>query len=181
MKSYKTFANGKELNQATLHYQNPTWLTKPTLRWEPWRTRNTDSKIENRCCQIHGLVRTKHLRRREAWLQEFNTICAAVADEPETNLIWYREAHAAFVAGCAGYSKTSRRTKFMQKNYSNFDRLHNSISRKDPNPDIVFVRPTACVSRKWVGCGECSKTEFCWGAENCLKTRRLPLVGCTLC
>jgi hypothetical protein len=54
----------------------------------------------------------KHLRRMEIWLWKFNTICAAVADEPETSFI-KREAHAAFVAGCAGYSKISCHIKFM--------------------------------------------------------------------
>jgi hypothetical protein len=29
----------------------------------------------------------KHLRRRAAWPQEFNPICAAVADGPEINLV----------------------------------------------------------------------------------------------
>jgi hypothetical protein len=40
---------------------------------------------------------------------------------------------------------------------------------------------TACVSRKWAGRGPGSKMESSRGAENCQKTRRLPLVGCTLC
>ena len=44
-----------------------------------------------------------------------------------------------------------------------------------------FSHPTACVSRKWAGHGQGSKTESCRGVENCPKTRRLPLVGCTLC
>jgi hypothetical protein len=32
-------------------------------------------------------------------------ICATRADEPKSNLVFYKEAHAAFVAGCAGYAE----------------------------------------------------------------------------
>ena len=36
-------------------------------------------------------------------------------------------------------------------------------------------------TRWWAGRGQRSITESCRGVENCQKTRRLPLVGCTLC
>jgi hypothetical protein len=41
-------------------------------------------KTKERDCMPTLYVFEKHLRRREVWLWRFNTICAAVADEPET-------------------------------------------------------------------------------------------------
>src|SRR6266498_4015159 len=43
------------------------------------------------------------------------------------------------------------------------------------------VRLTACVTRWWVGRDNAILTEPTPSHENCLKTRRLPPVGCTLC
>ena len=40
---------------------------------------------------------------------------------------------------------------------------------------------TVSVTRKWVGRGPGSKTEFRQGSETSQKTRRIPLVGFTLC
>jgi len=40
---------------------------------------------------------------------------------------------------------------------------------------------TVCVTRWWAGRGNATLTELTSSRENCLKTRRLPPVGCTLC
>ena len=40
---------------------------------------------------------------------------------------------------------------------------------------------TACVTRKWVGRDNAIVTESTSSHTKCLKTRRVPLVGCTLC
>ncbi len=53
--------------------------------------------------------------------------------------------------------KHSRNTRFMEKNNLDFDWLHNPISREDSNVDIVFVRLTVSVSRKWEGWESASK------------------------
>ena len=42
-------------------------------------------------------------------------------------------------------------------------------------------RPTACVTRWWAGRDNAILTEPTSSHGNCLKTRRLPPVGCTLC
>jgi hypothetical protein len=42
-------------------------------------------------------------------------------------------------------------------------------------------RPTACVTRWWVGRANTILPESTSSHANCLKTRRLPPVGCTLC
>src|SRR5687767_5126545 len=49
--------------------------------------------------------RTKHLRRSKDNVHAFYKLCDAIADELTSHLVVYREAHAAFVAGCAGYSE----------------------------------------------------------------------------
>ncbi len=43
------------------------------------------------------------------------------------------------------------------------------------------VCPTVCVTRWWVGRDHAILTEPTSSHTNCLKTRRLPPVGCTLC
>src|SRR5690349_7576682 len=43
------------------------------------------------------------------------------------------------------------------------------------------VRPTVGVTREWVGRENAILTEPASSHANCLKTRRLPPVGCTLC
>src|SRR6266508_104371 len=43
------------------------------------------------------------------------------------------------------------------------------------------VRPTVGVTRKWVGQDNAVLTESTSSQEKCLKTRRVPPVGCTLC
>jgi len=48
---------------------------------------------------------------------------------------------------------------------------------KSENP----CRLTACVTRWWVGRDNAALTEPTSSRANCLKTRRLPPVGCTLC
>jgi len=42
-------------------------------------------------------------------------------------------------------------------------------------------RPTVCVTRGWAGLGGATLMESALSRTNCLKTRRLPPVGCTLC
>jgi hypothetical protein len=92
MKSYKAFAHENELNQATVYNQNPTCQ-------------------RNQLCEEYldePETQTAELRTDVARYSAFQneaSAYAAVADEPEINFI-NREAHAAFVAGCASYSKT---------------------------------------------------------------------------
>ena len=45
---------------------------------------------------------------------------------------------------------------------------------------MYLSRPTACVTRWWVGRDNATWTEPTSSHENCLKTRRLPPVGCTV-
>jgi hypothetical protein len=42
-------------------------------------------------------------------------------------------------------------------------------------------RPTVCVSRKWAGADSAGEPEKNSKPEKAQKTRRVPLVGCTLC
>jgi len=46
---------------------------------------------------------------------------------------------------------------------------------------FVRKRPTAGVTRWWAGRDNATLTEPTSSHTNCLKTRRLPPVGCTLC
>ena len=46
---------------------------------------------------------------------------------------------------------------------------------------LPWCRPTACVTGKWAGRDNAALTELTSSHANCLKTRRLPPVGCTLC
>ena len=46
---------------------------------------------------------------------------------------------------------------------------------------LAIERLTVCVTRWWAGGNNAILTEPTSSQENCLKTRRLPPVGCTLC
>ena len=46
---------------------------------------------------------------------------------------------------------------------------------------IFSRRPTVCVTRWWVGRDNATLTEPTSSHAKCLKTRKLPPVGCTLC
>jgi len=54
-----------------------------------------------------------------------------------------------------------------------------------PCADKLFMfsdrHPTACVTRGWAGRDNATLPEPAPSHANCLKTRRLPPVGCTLC
>src|SRR5215208_91872 len=50
----------------------------------------------------------------------------------------------------------------------------NSISKRD-------IHPTVCVTGGWAGRGSAILTEQTSSCVKCLKMRRLPDVGCTLC
>ena len=64
---------------------------------------------------------------------------------------------------------------------SKLAKLFKKVFGSDPNPENVFVRLTACVTRWWARRENAILTEPASSHENCLKTRRLPPVGCTLC
>jgi hypothetical protein len=46
--------------------------------------KHADGRQSRWIARLLTLFLMKHLRRMEVWLWNFNTICAAVADEPET-------------------------------------------------------------------------------------------------
>jgi hypothetical protein len=52
---------------------------------------------------------------------------------------------------------------------------------EETHPTATLQRPTACVTRGWAGRDNAILTEPTSSHANCLKTRRLPPVGCTLC
>ena len=55
----------------------------------------------------------------------------------------------------------------------------NKVQERDGVTSVT--RPTVCVTRWWVGQANVTLTEPTPSHAKCLKTRRLPSVGCTLC
>jgi hypothetical protein len=147
--------------------------------------------VENRCCKTHKPFRTKHLRRMEVSLWRFNTMCAAVADEPETKS-WNPETHAAPRNELRNASLLTwvQGVWVIQRLLA----IQNSCKRITlPLTDFTIqflakiqtlkmsVRLTVCVScGGWEGrlTVETGKTQ---SYENAQKTRRVPTVSCTHC
>jgi hypothetical protein len=100
----------------------------------------------------------KHLRRRvENTPTELCTACAAIADERETRPV-FQEAHAAFVAGCAGYSKDSQPAKFRRNrnlDFRNSDLIEkkrcnqNAFQNSQQSKKVKRRSNAFCIFNRW--------------------------------
>ena len=66
------------------------------------------AREEELCCRLPSLTERSWCGAEEIMGFVCDKICATRADEPERLLVFYGEALAAFVAGCAGYAEASR-------------------------------------------------------------------------
>jgi hypothetical protein len=162
-------------NYATRSGQDPNsnLLMKPTWPKRHKRTENTGWKVE-----LEGL---------QDYLTYSNKASAnAVADEPRHNLL--RRKHtpclARGVRGRADHT-TERNTQELEtdllKTQPKEKWKDTTTKKKIHKPENVLVCLTACVTRWWVGRENAVLTGPTSNHAKCLKTRRLPPVGCTLC
>ena len=151
-------------------------LGKPETRIATWRTT---------FCKTTGRFKTKHLRRRKPWRQKFNLACAAVADERVTLPARDKHTLCAYTV-CAGNARRPDDAKSDLKEQPCFWKtISNKTKNRDSDSKTDFGFSTgcltACVTRWWAGRDNAALTEPTSSHVNCLKTRRVPPVGCTLC
>jgi hypothetical protein len=112
----------------------------------------------------------KHLRQHGFESPEKS--CAAIADEQRKGLLRH-EAHAVQKDNLAFFSYSCG-TGCALLTRAILHGIH-GIQQYSTR------RPTAGVTRWWAGRDNATLTEPTPSHANCLKTRRLPPVGCTLC
>ena len=135
-------------------------------------------------------------------LSECHESSDTIAGESESNLVCHETAHDAPVNTLTKIDAI-RRAHGVRVNQrgSHLKDLHqparpclkngSRLSKREPIAKLTLCIKdvfgfalgclTACVTRWWAGRGNVILTEPTPSHANCLKTRRLPPVGCTLC